>query len=153
VTERGFDALYREHHPRAIRLAWLLTHDAELSEDLAQEAFLRLHRHVDRVLDPAAYLRRTVVNLVRDHARARGRERARLTIVGPPPNVAPPADPLVDLISLLPIAQRTAVVLRYWADLSDEAIAEALDVRPATVRSLLSRGVAALRRQLAEEAP
>jgi RNA polymerase sigma-70 factor (ECF subfamily) len=78
-ARRKLDAAYVEHAPRLGRLAYLLTGDAAVAEDLVQEAFVRafarfayLHRQ-DAV---AGYLRRTVVNLARKHFRRVCSERA-----------------------------------------------------------------------------
>jgi RNA polymerase sigma factor (sigma-70 family) len=54
-------------------------------------------------------------------------------------------DYLADAIAALPPKRRAAVVLRYYLDLSEADIAETLGVRPGTVKSLLSRGLAELR--------
>jgi DNA-directed RNA polymerase specialized sigma24 family protein len=67
--------LYRLHAPRAGRLAYLLTGDMDLAEDLTQEAFVRLIGRLSGIRDEAAidaYLRRSVVNLARKHWRKRG---------------------------------------------------------------------------------
>jgi RNA polymerase sigma factor (sigma-70 family) len=57
---------------------------------------------------------------------------------------------MLDALGGLPYQQRAAVTLRYWADWTDEQIGEALDCAPATVRTLLHRGIAALRKDMAE---
>ena len=57
-------------------------------------------------------------------------------------------DPLLDAVATLPLSQRAAIVLRYWADLPDDEIAVAIGVRPATVRSLVHRGLASLRKEI-----
>src|ERR671935_2831930 len=78
--------LYRLNAPRAGRLAYLLTGDADLAEDLAQEAFVRLIGRFDGIRDEtaiAAYLRQSIVNLARKHWRKRGSERAYLRLEGP----------------------------------------------------------------------
>jgi RNA polymerase sigma factor (sigma-70 family) len=68
------EALYRCHGPEALRLAYLLTGDRELAEDLAQEAFVRVARRLTGVRKADSfhwYLRRTVVNLANSHLRRR----------------------------------------------------------------------------------
>ena len=52
------------------------------------------------------------------------------------------------MLLTLPVRQRAALVLRFWSGLSEAEIAEALDVRPGTVKSLVHRGLAALRKEL-----
>jgi DNA-directed RNA polymerase specialized sigma24 family protein len=80
--ERGsLGDLYVRHAPESIRLAFLLTGDRALAEDLVQEAFARLVGRLRHLRDPGAfgaYLRRTIVNLATSHFRHRLVERAHL---------------------------------------------------------------------------
>ncbi len=61
------------------------------------------------------------------------------------PAVAPPQEPLLDALATLNERQRVAIVLRYYEDLSEADIADAIGCRPGTVKSLLSRGLTQLR--------
>src|SRR6266702_3303813 len=73
--------LYRRHADRAIRLAYLLTGDRALAEDLVQDAFVKLAGRLAHLRDPGAfdaYLRRTVVNLANSHLRRKRLERTYL---------------------------------------------------------------------------
>ena len=73
--------LYRLHADGALRLAWLLTGDAALAQDLVQDAFVKLAGRLAHLRDRdafPAYLRATVVNLARMHFRKRRREQASL---------------------------------------------------------------------------
>ena len=75
------ETLYLRHGPDALRLAYLLTGDRELSEDLAQEAFVRVARRLTGLRNADSfrwYLRRTVVNLANSHLRRQRVERAHL---------------------------------------------------------------------------
>jgi DNA-directed RNA polymerase specialized sigma24 family protein len=74
----AFEAFYRRERQSTVRLAWLLTHDRALCEDLAQEAFAAVYRRFDSLERPAAYLRKTVINGVYQWARTAGREERRL---------------------------------------------------------------------------
>ncbi len=142
-ASEAFEALYRRHYPAMMRLGFLLTGSNEAAEDLVHDVFLRAGRHMP--LDyPASYLRAAVVNACRSHHR-RG-TLARRHAQPPAPLVMPRE--LVefrDVLLGLPLRQRTALVLRYFCDLSDADIAELLSCRPATVRSLVLRGLANLR--------
>jgi len=142
----SFEALYRAHYAAMMRLGFLLTGSNEAAEDIVQDVFLRAGPHLP-LNHPASYLRAAVVNACRSHHR-----RAVIARRYPPP----PA-PLVmprelvefrDILLRLPLRQRTALVLRYFCDLSDVDIAELLACRPATVRSLVHRGLANLREVL-----
>ena len=81
-SQRGTLAdAYVRTAPRAIRLAYLLTGDRTLAEDLVQEAFVRFVARLQYLRDPRAvdaYLRRTIVNLSRNHFRRKAVERAFL---------------------------------------------------------------------------
>ena len=70
-----FEELYRTSRADATRLAWLLTHDAAIAEDIAHDAYLGLYRVFDQVANPAAYLRRSVINGVYEQAKLAGSPR------------------------------------------------------------------------------
>lgn len=151
--------LYVRHAPDAVRLAYLLTGDHALAEDMVQEAFVRLAGRFADLRNPdafTAYLRKTVVNLSRMHFRHRKVERmyleraaAQPRIVVAPPDVAE-YDAMKSALLDLPERQRTALVLRFYEDLSEHDTAEMLGCRPGTVKSLVSRGLEALREQMGE---
>lgn len=151
--ERGvgaFEAFYRAEREHAVRLAWLLTHDAAAAEDIAQDAFAAVYSVFERLDTPAAYLRRSVVNGVYERTRRRQREQRRngLVIAGDAGSVDGPTGGVLDAVAALSVEQRTAVVLRYWAGLRDHEIADAMGIRPGTARSLLSRATTRLRKDL-----
>src|SRR6476469_5384870 len=80
--------LYVAHAPEGIRLAFLLTGDRALAEDLVQDAFARLVGRLRHLRDPSAfggYLRRTIVNLATSHFRHRKVERAYLERIAAAP--------------------------------------------------------------------
>jgi RNA polymerase sigma-70 factor (sigma-E family) len=153
LRNRLSDAYVRSA-PGGIRLAYLLTGDRTVAEDLVQEAFVRFVGRLRFLRDPDAfepYLRRTIVNLSKNHFRRRAVERAYLEREGPriedvstDPDVAT-HDTLRTALLRLPLRQRTALVLRYLEDLPDATIAELLGCRQATVRSLVARGLETLR--------
>ena len=153
--------LYALHAPRAGRLAYLLTGDPELAQDLAQEAFVRLMGRLSAIRDDAvvaAYLRRSIVNLVRKHWRKLGYERrylrGGLEGAGPAPELAPELDRRDELwraLDTLPYQQRAAIVLRFYEDLPEVEVAEILQCAPGTVKSLVSRGMEKLRNEIGGE--
>jgi RNA polymerase sigma-70 factor (sigma-E family) len=156
--ERGRLAeLYRRHADGARRLAYLLTGDAALAEDLVQDAFVRLAGRLAHLRDPAAfeaYLRRTVVNLANSHFRHRRVERAYLEreanrpVGHGAPGGPEERDELWTALQTLPERQRAAIVLRYYEDLTERDIADVLRCRQGTVKSLLSRGLVAMREEI-----
>ena len=147
--------VYVRSAPAGFRLAYLLTGDRALAEDLVQEAFLRFVGRLHHLREPEAfdaYLRRTIVNLSKDVFRRRTVERsylerrtAELREGHTDRDVAAYESMRTALLSLPP-RQRAAIVLRYYEDLHESEIADLLRCRPATVRSLVARGLEALRR-------
>lgn len=143
-----FTELYELEYPRAVRLAYALTSSLELAEDVAQEAFVRLHTRVGVLENSAAYLRTTVVNLCTDEHRRRDRDRRYRFLLHTPGDVSLPAREMLDLLAALPYRQRAVLVLRYWADWSEADIAQVLGCRPGAVKTLASRGLVRLRKAL-----
>src|SRR4051812_10723664 len=148
-----FTGFYRDAYPGAVRLAWLLTHDHAAAEDVVQEAFVRLRPRLATVDNRSAYLRAAIVNGCRDRARSAGRADAgfrRIRLVADVSSTDKPSE-LLDVVAGLPYKQRAVLVLRYWGDLREEEIAEIVGVRSATVRSITSRALARLRKELPDE--
>jgi RNA polymerase sigma factor (sigma-70 family) len=144
-----FSTFYRERYPYITRLAYLLTSDASIAEDLAQDAFTEVHARFESLTDPNAYLRTTVVNLSRRRHRSRERETARVRLVQPRLPIAQlQVDEFLDLLGRLSPENRTLIVLRYWADWTEAEIAEALSCRRGTVKSRAARALAQLRDEL-----
>lgn len=150
----AFAQVFEQHRDDVVGLAYVLSGDAETARDAAAEAFARTyeqwrHGNVDRI---EGYVRRAVVNQVHSHFRRLGRQRrfeqrraGDARAATPHPDRAAAGDRVRRLIRQLPRRQQTAVVLRYWADLTDEEVAEAMGCPLGTAKSLLSRGMARLR--------
>src|SRR5918992_1457386 len=151
--------LYEAHAPAAVRLAYRITGDRVLAEDLVQEAFVRLATRFPDLRDPSAfgaYLWTTVTNLARSHFRRLSLERRCLERAWSTPVTTDPESQseLWDAVLRLPPRQRAAIALRYYGDLSVGQAADVLGCPAGTVKSLASRGIARLRRDLlAESAP
>ncbi len=141
-------ALYQTQYRGYVKLAYLLLGTRAAAEEVVQEAFIAVRARWESVAtSPGGYVRQAVVNGA--NQRRRRHEVEERLRPDPPPLDAP--EDLVDLrdaLARLPWAQRTAIVLRYWADLPDEETAAALGCRTGTVRSHISRGVAQLRKEV-----
>jgi len=153
----GLVELYQRHGPDALRLAYLLTGDRALAEDLVQEAFARMVGRLAHLRDRASfgpYLRRTVVNLSRMHFRRIRVERAYLRSEEQRishDEAGLDSDLREDLwkaVLRLPERQRAAIVLHYYEQVSEQEAAEILRCRAGTYRSLVSRGMRMLRGQM-----
>jgi RNA polymerase sigma-70 factor (sigma-E family) len=148
--------LYEHHSPEAMRLAYLLTGDAELAQDLVQDAFVRVVGHFTDLIKPQsfdAYLKRTIVNLTYGHFRQQRVERAYAARVHAStktstdfPDVEE-RDELWSRLHLIAPRQRAALVLRYYDDLSEQQTAEVIGCSVRTVKSLVARGLHAMRLQ------
>lgn len=144
--------------PALLRLAHVLCGDPHRAQDLVQSALVDAFRHwrkVTRADHPDAYVRRILVNA---HLAAVRRRSSGEIPVGQVPDVAGRDDAAdgVDgrdgfraALDGLPPRARTVLVLRYWSDLPDEAIADALGISPVTVRATASRALATLRERAA----
>jgi RNA polymerase sigma-70 factor (sigma-E family) len=144
-----FDAFYRASKARMVRLAWLLVGSRAVAEDLVHDAFVAVFQRWETIDNPGGYLRQTVVNQCLGWQRRRSRERDVLAMVGePPPTGDPAVDTMWDAIQRLPLDRRAVVVLRYWADLPHDEIAELLGCPTGTVRSRLHRALAELREEV-----
>ena len=146
--------LYERHASDGIRLAYLITGDLALAEDLTQDAFVRLAPRLLHLRDPSGfepYLRRTIVNLANAHFRRGNVERRYLEhqrglrewVLTEPDE--PEREAVWAVLRALPTRQRTAIVLRFYEDLSEAQTAEIMRCRPGTVKSLVSRGIGKLR--------
>jgi RNA polymerase sigma-70 factor (sigma-E family) len=147
---------------RLYRFAVVLCGDPVLAGDLVTDVLGRAFERwpqVSAATERHAYVRRMVVNEFVSFQRRRARttpysdlsDLAALSAdrlaATPPDHEATHAEraALLDELARLPARQRAAIVLRYYEDLSDDDIAAMLGCRPGTVRSLISRGLAALR--------
>jgi RNA polymerase sigma-70 factor (sigma-E family) len=143
-VDAAFDRLYEREYAPMLRLAVLLVDSREQAEEAVHDAFARVYERWTKLDRPGAYLRTCVVNRCRDVQRRRRFERGRRADTTEPSSELG-ADELLDALRQLPPKRRAALVLRYYEDLSEADIADALGVRPGTVKSLLSRGLDQLR--------
>jgi len=136
-----FEDWYAAQHRRLFTSLFVLSGDWDVASDATDEAFARALQHWARVREmtsPAGWVYRVGVNVVRRGARRRAFERRvlpRLHVDAPAPA---PAGEVWDLVRALPDRQRTAVVLRYVADLEERDIAQVMGVARGTVASTLS---------------
>lgn len=156
-------ALYQAHGVGLIRLAVVMLGDRPAAEDVVQEAFCGLYRRWDHLDDPGnalRYLRSSVLNGCRSVLRNRGRLHLRL---GQEPGRAATVESaestalvgeehraVLAALRRLPDRQREALVLRFYLELSEAEIAQAMGISQGTVKSTVSRALAALGRLLGE---
>jgi RNA polymerase sigma-70 factor (sigma-E family) len=149
TVEVAFDAVYAANFASLVRLAAVTTGSVAAAEDIVQDVFVGCYRHFDEITNPAAWLRRAVVSRCTSWVRRAQRERRYLADLTPE-IIAPLGSDAVAVrtaMANLGHRQRAAVFLRYYLDLPEAEIAEALGCRPGTVKSLLHRALAVLRRE------
>ena len=144
----GIEGVFREHRLGLLRLAFLLSGAHEASEDAVQSAFASAQVHWDRIDDPLAYLRRSVINQVKDGQRRAFRWRSKPVPPAPEAILPPDVDETWTVVSGLPRHQRAVLVLHYYADLPLVQIADLVGRPPATVRSDHRRALDTLRKAL-----
>lgn len=150
--------LYARHADWARRYAYILTGDSSSAEDLVQDAFLRLATRFVHLRHPSsfdAYLRRMILNRARSQHRRRSAEARAYALLRNEPSPSYERDvegarfesmraAILDLL----FRQRAALTLRFLEDLDYDQCAILLRCRPATVRSLVSRGLQKLREEM-----
>ena len=165
VEHAQFVALFRAEHARLCRVAARLVHDRALAEEIVSESMLAIWRrrqHVDWDR-PAPYAYRVVINECKDVLETAGKQRAlqaRVATLDLVPRQRTLADAVgqrvtddsrvIDLLQLLPMQQRSVVVLRVFEDMAELDVAEALGISIGSVKSHYSRGLATLRAAMAE---
>jgi RNA polymerase sigma-70 factor (ECF subfamily) len=150
-----FERLFDEHQSMVFSLALRMTGDRGLTEEIAQDVFMELDRHITKIESAQHaifWLRRVTMSRSTDALR---RRRARgfgqwVEIdeshgAREPESGSPLADRIEALLATLPEAQRAALILRYQEDLPPEEIAATLGAPLATVKSQLQRGLKLLR--------
>jgi len=154
----AFADIVREHQGMVFSLAWHFLHDRAVAEELAQEVFLELHRHLGTIESPSHlvfWLRKVTSRRCIDQTRRRALwPKFRLDEVPEPLAQTRQADPMLSralrrLVASLPEKARLVVILRYQEDLDPADIAQTLDMPLATVKSHLRRSLDLLRDKLA----
>jgi RNA polymerase sigma factor (sigma-70 family) len=152
----GIDALYRLEARALVGMLTAYVGDRALAEDLAQEAFARVHATWDRIREPertVSYLRATAFNLARSALRRRVRPIPTLEIgvVGTPEDgllLREDQREVLASVQRLPRQQRACVILRYYAELGVDDIATTLGISPNSVKTHLVRALDALESSL-----
>jgi RNA polymerase sigma-70 factor (sigma-E family) len=148
-----FDVFFDAHHRDLARLAYLLSGNPDVADDLTAEAFAEAWKRWDQVCRsdlPLAYVRRIVVNLAASRVRRLVRERRGWSLLGATwseraegPDLEAGADVRAAL-GRLPVGKRACVILRHYYGLSEQETAATLGISVGTVKSQTSRGVAEL---------
>ncbi|KRF24544.1 hypothetical protein ASG95_08440 [Phycicoccus sp. Soil803] len=163
-ADEAITELYAAHWTGLVRLAWLLLRDDLAAEEVVQDAFIAVHRRWDTIRDhqaASAYLRRAVVNGARSGLRHRGVEERYVTREqqgGPTAYTrhteasaedhalqSESTTTMIGALGRLPQRQREVLTMRYYLDLSEAEIADALGISAGSVKAHAHRGLATLR--------
>ena len=161
-ADRAVTALYSTHYRALVRLAALLVRDVATAEEVVQDSFVAMHGGWRRLRDnekALSYLRQSVVN----RSRSVLRHRVVVDRNAPKPSPDMPSaeqgaiallerSAVVAALRTLPPRQREALVLRYYADLSEAQIAGAMGISRGAVKSHTARAISSLRSVLEPEA-
>jgi RNA polymerase sigma-70 factor (ECF subfamily) len=163
----GLETLVARYQTKAVRAAFLITHDETLAEDVVQDTFIRIYqriRHFDTSQPFEPYLLRSVVNAALNAAQKADRHlsmEGNLDQVEALLSQAASAESEVEYIQLkqriiaalasLKPRQRAVVIQRYYLEMSEKEMAVALDAPPGTVKWLLNTARARLRSLLGSE--
>jgi RNA polymerase sigma factor (sigma-70 family) len=160
---RAYEELVERHRALAFRTAWLVTRSTAEAEDAVQEAFVKAYYALPR-FRPGAPFRPWILRIAANEAKnrvrsARRREALSIRAAAAEPGGAVPspeaaalaredAETVALALAKLDERDRLVIAYRYLFDLSEAEMADALDVRPGTVKSRLSRAMTKLRREL-----
>ena len=138
----AFDEFYASQYRDVLGLAYVLTGDVGLAEDLAQDAFLAAWRSWTELDNPAGWIRTVVANKAKSWWRRRAVAARAMRSIAPVLPTDPPDDiaGFWETVRTLPRRQAQAVALFYLNDLPVAEIAEILGCEESTARKHLSRG-------------
>jgi RNA polymerase sigma-70 factor, ECF subfamily len=152
----GLEVLVDRYQNKAVQTAYLITHDEQLAEDIAQETFIRVFqriRHFDKTRPFAPYLLRSVANAALNAAEKTARwvqigagsdvDRvtellSEATMVEDQVEYACLKEEIERALGALPPRQRAAIVRRYYLGMKEAEIASSLSAAPGTVKWLLN---------------
>lgn len=150
-----FDAFYRRELDHQVRRAFVLLGSNEWANDVVHDAMAEVWRRWEDIVEPGPYLNRAVLNRCRDVRRRRSAAERSLRTVFAQDRARGSGEVAVsDSVALaralegLPFNHRAAIVLRFYAAMSTEEIADALECRPGSVGPWIARGLSRLEREL-----
>ena len=164
----GLECLIARYQGKALRTAFLITHDEPMAEDVVQDAFVRFYERADcfdesRPFEP--YFMRSVVNAALNCIERTKKERYLAdedtselkSLLEQAASVEEQVEfntlkwQIMEILEELPPRQRAVIVQRYYLDMSEKEMSEALDSPPGTVKWLLNAARTRLRSLLGSE--
>ncbi len=144
-AQAEFETIFNERYVLLVRLATAMVDQRSIAEEIVQDSFHQLWQRFDNVETPTAYLRTTVTNGCLQELRRR-RVRRKYDRPDRPDGLSEEQHFLLDALLTVSIRKRTALVLRFYGGFSMAEIAEAMGTKTGTAKSLISRGLADLRK-------
>lgn len=164
----GLEVLVTLYQTKAVRTAFLVTHDESLAEDVVQDTFMRIYHRIrqfdsSRPFEP--YLLRSVVNAALKNIAQKTNRHLSLEgdldqvkeLLAQAASVESDVEYLqlkqkiIAALTSLEPRQRVVVIQRYYLEMSEKEMAVALDTPPGTVKWLLNTARAKLRSLLGSE--
>lgn len=146
--ESDFSAFYRKEHELQVRRAALMLGSGEAAHDVVHEAMASMYKRWSTIDVPGSYLNRAVLNGCRAVVRSRVAERRLRQRIRPLDDSSSPDDVLFDVLARLPFNQRAAIVMRYFAGMTEREIADALDTSPGSIGPWIHRALTTMRKEL-----
>lgn len=147
-SDEQFSRFFGAYADWGHRLAGLLTQNQAAGEEIVQEAMLAVYTRWSSIDHPVTYFRQTLINRANNWHRHRATVDDKLPLLVLSGVDRSTAGDLTDLLARLEFRPRAVLVLRYYGGWSEAEIAEALDCPPGTVKSMASRALAMLRKEL-----
>lgn len=149
--------LYEREHMAMVRLAVLIVGVPAIAEEVVHDAFVSILERPRGVDNLGAYLRRSVVNGCTSSGRRSTMARTKLRVLADRDqhdafSLPPEIDETWTALDSLKRDQRTALVLRYYADLTVDEVAASMEIRLGTAKSLIHRSLKALKKELEPDA-
>lgn len=165
----ALDELYERYKTMAYSIAYRITNDASLAEDVVQDAFLGAWRNAERYVTGRGSVKTWLLSIVHHRAIDAIRRRRPTTELPeqeavPPPQFQVPdvwsevsasldADTVRRALAVLSDVQREAIELAYFGGLTQVEVAERTGTPLGTVKSRMRLGLLAMRRVLTGEDP
>lgn len=146
--DQGFIDFYRAEQPGQVRRAALMLGSNETANDVVHDVFTAMYRSWGSINDPGPYLNRAVLNGCRAVGRERSRQLRLRERLRAPQSSMSHDEVLLDVVARLPFNQRAAVVLRFYAQMSEREIADALDVPSGSVGPWIHRALDQMKKEL-----
>ena len=142
-----FSDFYRAEHAGQVRRAALLVGSDETANDVVHDAMTAMYQRWDTITDPGPYLNRAVLNGCRDVGRRRAADRKLVRRLRPQHDTTTD-EILLDVLARLPFNQRAAIVLRFYAGMTEREISTALDVPTGSIGPWINRALTTMNKEL-----